>query len=287
MTGTTDTERPALPYRFFDVRVARAERVGPNIVRVTLTGDDLHLFVSDGRDQRLKVFLPHPGQDAPLVPVEAGEDWFGQWMALPADERAVMRTYTVREARPDAFDVDFALHGDTGPASRWARTAAPGDRLVVIGPSAQDNGGADFQPPADTDAVLIAADETALPAVEGILAWLPEGLPTHVWLSVPDAGDKRALPTKADTTVRWFVREGADPLPDAVAAAELPAGERLYAWIAGESGMVRAVRRDLVGVRGLDRKAVTFTGYWRRGATDDDLLAETLAGGNPHNGEDD
>ncbi|NUU24655.1 MAG: SIP domain-containing protein, partial [Streptomycetaceae bacterium] len=48
------------------------------------------------------------------------------------------------------------------------------------------------------------------------------------------------------------------------------------------AGMVRAVRRNLVRDRGIDRKSVTFTGYWRRGASDDDLLAETLAGGTPH-----
>lgn len=275
---------PEVPFRFFDLHVLRTEQVGPGMVRVTFGGEDLKALVSDGRDQRLKLFLAHEGQDAPVVPIEAGEDWFGAWTAMDANERAVMRTYTVRDARrdPDEMDIDFAMHGDTGPASRWARRARAGDRVIVIGPSAPDNGGADFQPPAGSEWVLIAADETALPAVEGILRWLPADLPARVWLSVAHEGDKRELPSAAQVDVRWFVRDGgADPLPAAIEGAEL-SEDTAYAWIAGEASMVRAVRRNLVRDRGFDRKTVTFTGYWRRGATDDDLLAESLAGENPH-----
>jgi NADPH-dependent ferric siderophore reductase len=64
---------------------------------------------------------------------------------------------------------------------------------------------------------------------------------------------------------------------EAIRAAALPAGVP-YAWIAGEAGAVRALRRHLVGERGFDRRAVTFTGYWRRGATEEDLLAEAVNG---------
>ncbi|MDI6908723.1 siderophore-interacting protein [Nocardioides sp.] len=39
----------------------------------------------------------------------------------------------------------------------------------------------------------------------------------------------------------------------------------LYAWIAGESGLVTALRRALVTDLGLDRRQVAFMGYWRRG----------------------
>lgn len=39
----------------------------------------------------------------------------------------------------------------------------------------------------------------------------------------------------------------------------------LYAWIAGESGMVTALRRALVADLGVDRHQVAFMGYWRRG----------------------
>ncbi|MFC4041099.1 SIP domain-containing protein [Dactylosporangium siamense] len=32
------------------------------------------------------------------------------------------------------------------------------------------------------------------------------------------------------------------------------------------------MRRHLVSERGIDKRRVMFTGYWRRGATEDDLL---------------
>ncbi|HSA52244.1 MAG TPA: siderophore-interacting protein, partial [Yinghuangia sp.] len=132
------------PFRFFHLHVLRTEQIGPGFVRVTFGGEDLKAFVSDGRDQRLKLFFPQPGQDEPVVPVEAGDDWFAAWMAIDAGERGIMRTYTARDARrdPDELDIDFAMHGDTGPASRWAANAVPGARLVAIGPQRTDNGGA-------------------------------------------------------------------------------------------------------------------------------------------------
>ena len=39
----------------------------------------------------------------------------------------------------------------------------------------------------------------------------------------------------------------------------------LYAWIAGESGVVTTLRRHLVKELGMDRRQVAFMGYWRRG----------------------
>jgi len=39
----------------------------------------------------------------------------------------------------------------------------------------------------------------------------------------------------------------------------------LYAWVAGEAGAVMAIRRHLVRECGLDRRTITFMGYWRHG----------------------
>jgi siderophore-interacting protein len=40
--------------------------------------------------------------------------------------------------------------------------------------------------------------------------------------------------------------------------------------VAGESASVRALRRHLVEERGLDRKRVAFSGYWRHRRSMDD-----------------
>ncbi|MEV3920435.1 siderophore-interacting protein [Actinomadura coerulea] len=269
---------PADPYAFFDLHVLRSERLGPSMVRITFGGESVDAFATGGRDQRFKLFLPHPHQDAPVMPRDGdGDTWFADWRALDPAVRGIMRSYTVRDKRPGELDVDFALHmdGASGPAARWAAAAGAGDRVTVLGPTGPDNGGYDFRPPPGAP-VVMAGDLTALPAIAGNLAWLPAGTSAQVWIDVPDPGDRQDLPTASGARVSWVTPGG---LLDAVRAASIPDGA--YAWIAGESAAVKALRRHLVNERGLDRRAVTFTGYWRRGATEEDLLAEVVAGGSP------
>ncbi|SDQ86188.1 NADPH-dependent ferric siderophore reductase, contains FAD-binding and SIP domains [Curtobacterium sp. UNCCL20] len=55
-----------------------------------------------------------------------------------------------------------------------------------------------------------------------------------------------------DEQVLWDVPAASDDRP-------------VYAWIAGEAGCVRELRRHLVRGVGLDRKQVAFMGYWRHG----------------------
>ncbi|XRQ03404.1 siderophore-interacting protein [Actinomadura welshii] len=274
--------RPAHPFAFFGLDVLRSERLGPDMVRIAFGWDSPGgpgaAFVSAGRDQRFKLFFPHPHQDAPVMPEGAdGDTWFADWRAMDPAERGIMRTYTVRDTRPGELDVDFALHsnGTSGPAAAWAEAARPGDRITALGPTGPDNGGYDFRPPPGAP-VVMAGDITALPAIAGNLASLPAGTPARVWIDVPDPADRQELPTAADADVSWVSPGG---LLDAVRAADLPDGA--YAWIAGESAEVKVLRRHLVRERGLDRRAVTFTGYWRRGASEEDLLAEYEAGGSP------
>ncbi|MEU1226933.1 siderophore-interacting protein [Streptomyces sp. NPDC005828] len=271
------THAETAPFQFFSLRVDRTRRLGPSLVRITFTGEDLEDFAAGGRDQSLSLFLPHPGQEAPVLPPLDDPDMYavlGAWRAMPDDERAVMRSYTVREQRTEPVnevDIDFALHEDGGPACRWAGRAEPGDRVVVLGPAVAANTGVRFQLPEDADSVLIWADETALPAASAILEWLPAETRARVFLEVPYSGDRTELATEADATITWLVREeGAPSGVEAVAGAELP-GENPYVWIAGESGSVKALRRHFVRERGLDRRRVTFVGYWRKGLSEDAL----------------
>jgi len=241
-------------FRFHGVRVLRTIRVSRFMVRVTFIGGG---FASGGRDQRVKLFLPHRDQPAPVVPGDSA-DWYSRWREMDPGVRAVMRTYTVRSQRGEEFDIDFGVD-HAGAASGWAAAANPGDRAVVLGPSEPDNQGVDFRPPTGTEWVLLAGDSSALPAIGGILSWLPPELPVRCWVT----DDGYPLPAR--------VVCGAS-LTDAVRAAEFPPGQP-YAWIAGEAAEIRDLRRHLVGERGFPREAVTFTGYWRRGVTEDGLLA--------------
>ncbi len=260
------------PFRFFSLHVVRTQRLGPSMVRVTFGGDDLAHFFSDGRDQSLSLFLPHPHQTEPQVPLELGDGWWQGWRELPDDVRAVMRSYTLRALRrkPDEIDIDFVLHTPAGPASDWASRTAAGDRVLLLGPAVADNRAIRFRAPEDTDLVVIWGDETAVPAVSAILESLPVSMRARVWLEVRDAGDIQDLVTDTDAEITWLVRE--DGL-GALRAAQLPAAEHPYVWIAGESGRVKALRRHFVRERGVDRRRVTFVGYWRHGMTEEQLRA--------------
>jgi NADPH-dependent ferric siderophore reductase len=290
-------------YRIFDVRVRRLRRLSPSFLRVTFAGADLGSFADNGYDQRIKLVLPLAGGGVDHVP--AGPDWYAQWRALPDDRRNPIRTYTVRAVRPDPdasggkeVDVDVVLHGDGGPAAQWAQAARPGDRLAIVGPDAGHDGphgGIEFRPPAHLATTLLAGDETAAPAITAILERLPATTRGEALLEVPHAGDVLDVDKPDGVRLTWLPRERArygEKLVPAVRAAadrllpapaapqevedvdidsellwEVPESTRngLYAWLAGEAGVIKTLRRHLVTERGLDRRSVAFMGYWRLG----------------------
>lgn len=203
------------------------------------------------------------------------------------------------------LDIVVAEHDDdaAGPAARWAATARPGDPLVVVGPDARSihsAAGIDFHPGGATH-VLLAGDETAAPAICAVLEALPPHRRATALVETPDADDVLPLAVGPGVHVTWIPR-GAEPHgvaleralrawlaanPDLARRAAAPAaqalpdvdvdrdllweapdrawGDDLYAWLAGESAAVKALRRCLVAEHGIDRRRVAFMGYWRRG----------------------
>lgn len=219
-------------------------------------------------DQQLKLFLPRPGQPAPRLPASDGDEmrWYHEFLAIPEDERPWMRSFTVRRHDPARaeLDIDFVLHGTAGPAARWATTAAPGQILGRYGPST-----AYARPLPAARAYMFAGDETALPAIGTLLESLPAGTPALAFLEVRDAAEEQRLDTPADASLTWLHRSRGERLLDAVRAATFPT-DSACAWLAGEAGTVRALRRHLVNDRGMAKRAIEFAGYWRRDLTQDD-----------------
>lgn len=102
------------------------------------------------------------------------------------------------------------------------------------------------------------------------------GLRVRAWLEVHHAADIQDLVTSADAEITWLVRDeltaGSHPSAlDTLRNDRLPSARAPYAWIAGESGRVKELRRHLVGERGIDRRRVTFVGYWRQGLSEEQL----------------
>lgn len=154
--ATTDAaaadDTPAVAhFRFFTLEVLRTRRLGHSFLRVTFGGESLADFRSGGFDQSLSLFLPPPHREHTELPSTEEDTWFGAWRGMPDEERPVMRSYTVREQRRteegvDEVDIDFVLHGDASPASRWAGRAVTGRRIMAIGPAVAENKSVRFQP---------------------------------------------------------------------------------------------------------------------------------------------
>ncbi|MGW1989470.1 siderophore-interacting protein [Embleya sp. NPDC001921] len=259
------------------LHVTDVTRVTPRMARVTFTGEGLDDFPT-WPDQQLKLCFPRAGQRAPRLPEEDPDDvrrWYQAFLAIPDAERPWMRSYTVRAHHREraAIDVDFVLHPDAGPATRWAGRARPGDVLGRYGPSASY-----ARPLGDADKYLLVGDESALPAIGSILAALPAGARAIVYAEVVDGAEEQHFAGRAQLTVHWLHRGevppgGRDLLLGAVRGAELPAGS-VRAWLAGEAGVVRALRRHLVDERGLAKGRIEFAGYWRLRLTQDDAPTE-------------
>lgn len=313
----------------FRAEVLRIQDLSPTFRRITFGGPGMERFTAPRPwlDLRIKLIIPPAGHASPIFDLAAlmrdeGSAWYREWLQVDPALRGSMRTYTVRAWRDDLreLDIDLVLHLDAegrgGPAAEWAARAELGQTIDLIG---QDRtagepvrGGIEFDL-GDCEQVLLAADETAVPAVASILSSLSPDVRGRALLEVPHPHDVLDLDAPSGVDVSWLPRGSRDhgdllqPAvrdvvpPDATAAKvdleeididasssalwETPRGlddrpsdhrrtdrdsdtPLFYAWIAGESAMVKELRRYLVRDVGVDRRQVAFMGYWRKGLTE-------------------
>lgn len=175
---------------------------------------------------------------------------------------------------------------------------------VPESPEDLPSGAAEFAP-GSANRILLAGDETAAPAICAILEALDVSAVGHVFIEVPTDADRLPVSAPAGVEVRWIARNGAShgvrmtdhvqawastvapvtgstPVAGAghaaVELADVDVDQQVlwdvpredddlpvYAWIAGEAGCVKELRRHLVRGVGLERKQVAFMGYWRHG----------------------
>lgn len=293
---------PATVYGLFDIELKAIERLSPSLCRYVFGGEDVRRMTTLAPDQRVKLFFPTPAGAPPSLP--HGPHWQKARRGLRPEHTPPMRTYTLRALRREAaeVDVDFVLHGVNGPASAWATDARLGDRLQMVAPNldyADDPGGYEWKLTEATRRVLLVGDETALPAIAGILEQLADHRPelaVHAYLEVPLADDCLKVRHGPNAQVHWLPRDrsgqaqGQGMLQAVRELASLPAtqgsGEAFddidldqqilweqggqaasdfQAWIAGEAMAVREIRRYLLQERGLAKTCLTLMGYWRAG----------------------
>ncbi|WP_237199893.1 siderophore-interacting protein [Rothia nasimurium] len=201
------------------------------------------------------------------------------------------------------IDVDFVLHtdaqGTSGPGSAWAEQAQVGQQVSILAPLRGSTLWSSYNPGA-ASSLLLLGDETAAPALLSILRSLPTEATGAVFLEVPGAEDALdRLPEVRQATqrvpgVRLHVLArtpgqmrghqltralrttcSLEPAPAVAPSddwetdgplwhlAENPTGT--YVLIAGESTVVKTLRRICVNEAGLPKESISFMGYWKAG----------------------
>ncbi len=244
-------------------QVLRVQWITPHMIRVIIGGEGLAGFGAGAfTDHYIKVLFPVPGVDYPEpFDIDAVR------RDLPREQWPRQRAYTVRawDAYALELTVDFVYHGDQGLAGPWAANAQTGDDVLFLGP-----GGA-YAPSKEADWHLFVGDESALPAIAASLEALPSGAVAHVLVEVSEAAEEQELTTPADANIVWLHRDGApvgEALVEAVRGLEFPPGA-VHAFVHGEAGFVKELRRHLRVERGVPLDRLSISGYWRYGTDDE------------------
>ena len=124
----------------------------------------------------------------------------------------------------------------------------------------------------DADWYLLVGDMTALPAIAANLERLPPQAAGEVILEVISEADIQPLAAPPDMRIRWLVQAhpGSDSagLLEAVRELSWRPG-KAGIWVACEFSAMRRLRRHLIDERGVDKRQMYLSSYWKYGASED------------------
>ncbi|MEU7606058.1 siderophore-interacting protein [Streptomyces sp. NPDC041003] len=243
--------------------VVRTERLSPHMVRLVLGGEGLAEFgAGEYTDHYVKILFPPTGVVYP-------EPWDLEEIRahFPRAQWPRQRAYTVRSWDPAHLELtlDFVVHGDEGVAGPWAARVQPGERVHFLGP-----GGA-YAPDPTAAWHLLVGDESALPAIAAAMERMPVGTRVQAFVEIEGPQDELKVATPDGVVPVWLHRAGrpiGEALVEAVTALEFPSTD-VHAFVHGEAGFVKDLRRHLRLERGIPRERLSISGYWRLGETDE------------------
>lgn len=249
--------------------------ISPNLRRLCLTSPTLFDFPFTCGGAHIKIMLPKAGQNSIVLPVktEKGPRWEN-----PAD-KPLLRTFSVRGFRPEKLelDIDFALHGETGPASAFAVNAQVGDKLGISSP------GGPTPMYRNTAAVYMAGDLTSLPAISAMLEVMPKTVKGYIGILVPQKEDIQDLMTPDNLTLQWIIGQPSEYQQlvnnvikhieadsDIIRDNDLDATvEHAGFWFGGDEHFVKALRQYVRRHLDVPREHVYAIPYWRFGETEE------------------
>ncbi len=258
-----------VPAFFRTLELIDAASLSPHLKRLRFAGRSLERFARGGLHVRL---LFPPAGRAPRWPTMDAD---GRMVWPGGEDRLDVRVYTIRTIDVPAglVEIDFVLHPESaGPASEFAAAAKPGAVVGMIGPGGED------APSAAN--VLLAGDDTALPAIARIAEALPRTSRATIYIEVDGVAGELPIVSQAACKIEWLHRNGRAPGTAGLLAAALgsldPAalGDDLYVWAGCEFDDFRAIRRLVRTQWAIPKDRHLVVAYWRRGAEGDEARAE-------------
>ncbi|MGB2063738.1 MAG: siderophore-interacting protein [Marinomonas gallaica] len=224
------------------LEVIRKEYITINMLRITLGGEALADFPEDQESGYVKLIFP------------------------TKDGSRLMRTYTIRQQRQTEFDVDFALHGDSGVACHWAQHAQTGDQIEVGGP------GPKKLISETTDWMIFIGDMTSLPAISVNLAGLPSEAKGYAILEVQTEADIQTLQKPDGIELKWVINpnpgQDSQSLLNHVKTLKWLDGN-VAIWAACEFSSMRALRAFFKERSDVEKGNLYISSYWKHGLNED------------------
>lgn len=143
---------------------------------------------------------------------------------------------------PEGVEVTWLPRADAASATTHVTPVGYGARLVEAVNAWVDKFCLDCEPVADASALARAVADDEGETDNGVLWDVPADAAAGDTAFDAAAGDQNA--------------------------ADAPRRDDLYAWLAGEAGAIKTLRRHIVTTNGIDRRQVAFMGYWRIGKSE-------------------
>jgi ATP-binding cassette subfamily B protein IrtA len=208
---------------------------------------------------RIRMVSPTLFEDAEAEPAA----WLRFWFPDPdGSDTEFQRAYTISEAdvATGRFAVDVVLHEPAGPASKWARTVAPGTTIAVMSLM----GSSRFDVPTEQPAgYLLIGDSASIPGINGIIGTVPDDVPIEMYLERHDDNDA-LIPIAQHPRLRvhWVPRRDEQSLAGAIESRDW---SNWYAWATPEATTLKHVRKRLRDVFGFPKSEVHAQAYWSAG----------------------
>ncbi|MEJ8476936.1 siderophore-interacting protein [Roseibium algae] len=263
-----DEAAPSLPEDLRVLQVTSVRRQTPAMCRIRFSGENLARY--DRSDQlHCRLIFQPKGVVTMQWPILDGR---GR-VVWPNDHFLPTRVYTIRAINSDEgwMEIDFSLHDPAGPATQWARDAAPGDTVGVLGPAANGAKRAAFH--------VLAGDETALPGIARILEGLGPEEKGQVFIEVNGPEEEQPLDRPQEIEIVWLHRFGLPAgttalLSEAVRSVIWPSDlTQVFFWGGCEHKAFRDIHRFLRKEVGLPRDRMVFYSHWHRKLSEEDIIS--------------